>query len=176
MTLKCASASLAVIAITLGASAHALTGDRDQPIQIEADRAELDDARGLTTYEGRVVATQGTLRISGERVVLHYDQDHRLTRAEAFGSPASYEQRLDGEPQPVRARAQRMEYLVGEGVIELYEGVTVSQGADTLSGNRVTYDTVNGRVRALRSGSGSDRVRVTITPRNRPESGAGPGR
>jgi lipopolysaccharide transport protein LptA len=66
-----------------------------------------------------------------------------------------------------------MEYLVPEGVIELYDDATVTQSGDTLSGSRVTYDTVNNRVKAMRSGTGDDRVRVILTPK--PKNGPGPG-
>ena len=34
---------------------HALPSDRQQPIQIESDRAEQDEKKGTTTYEGSVI-------------------------------------------------------------------------------------------------------------------------
>lgn len=163
------AAVLVLLGLVLPAAAVALSGDRDKPIEIEADRAELDDARGLNTYEGSVVATQGTLRITGDRLVIEYDPDRRIKRGKAFGNPATYEQLMDGQPEPARARALRMDYLVDEGIIELYDDALVVQGKDSLSGDRVTYDTVNGRVKAVRSGSGEERVRVTITPRSKAE-------
>lgn len=168
-------AARAVLLVALGATVSgplALTSDRRQPVLVEADQAELDDARGITTYQGQVVVTQGSLRITGDRVMLYYDQNRDVTRAEALGKPATYEQTPEGEKAPVRARALRMEYLVGEGLIELYDEAEVLQAGDSLRGRRITYDTVNNRVKATGSGSAEDRVRVILTPRGKQDAGA----
>jgi lipopolysaccharide export system protein LptA len=154
----------------------ALTSDRTQPVTIEADQAELDDLKRVTTYQGRVIVTQGSLRITGDRMVLYYDENREVTRAESFGKPATYEQLPDGEKEPVKARASRMEYLVKEGVIELYGDAQVIQAGDSLTGSRITYDTVNDRVKATRAGDQGDRVRVILTPKNQGEKGQGPTR
>ena len=172
MKRRTAEAALTLL-LTLPGAGQALTTDRDQPVHIEADRGELDDAKGVTTYEGQVVVTQGSIRITGDRVVLYYDQDRQVTRAESFGKPATYQQLPDGEKEPMRARALRMEYLVRDGVIELYDDAVVTQAGDTLSGSRVTYDTVSNRVKATRSVNGDDRVRVILTPRAKTDSEPG---
>jgi lipopolysaccharide export system protein LptA len=161
------------VLVTFTGETLALSTDRQQPVTVEADQAELDDAKGVTTYEGRVVVTQGSLRITGDRVLLYYDQSRDVTRAEALGKPATYEQTPDGEQTPVKARALRMEYQVREGVIDLYDEAEVLQERDSLRGRRITYDTVNNRVKAMGSGSPEDRVRVILTPRGK--AGFGPG-
>jgi lipopolysaccharide export system protein LptA len=163
---------LALVCALAAGPAAALSTDRTQPVEIEADRAELDDAQGVTRYEGQVIVIQGTLKITGDRVVLYYDQERQVTRAEAFGNPATYEQLPDGQQEPVRARALRMEYQVREGVIDLYQEAEVTQRGDRLAGDRVTYDTANSQVRAMRAGGGDDRVRVILTPRTK--EGQGP--
>lgn len=48
------------------AIALALPSDREQPINIEADHAQLDDETGVTQYKGDAILTQGTLRIEGD--------------------------------------------------------------------------------------------------------------
>ena len=120
MKRKVSEITLALLCALVTGQAVGLSTDRTQPVQIEADRAELDDAEGVTRYEGQVVVTQGTLKITGDRVVLHYDEERQVTRAEAFGNPATYEQLPDDQQEPVRARALQMEYRVRDGVIELH--------------------------------------------------------
>ena len=44
---------------------HALSTDSNQPIRVQADSAELDDGKGVATYRGNVVITQGSLRVTG---------------------------------------------------------------------------------------------------------------
>lgn len=154
-----------ILLATLPGAALALSTDRDQPVHIEADRGELDDVKGVTIYEGRVVVTQGSIKITGDRVVLYYDDKRDISRAEAVGKPATYQQLSDGETEPLKARALRMDYQVKDGVIDLYDDASVVQTGNSLFGNRITYDTVNERVKASRSGSGEDRVRVILTPK-----------
>lgn len=154
-----------ILLATLPGAALALSTDRDQPVHIEADRGELDDVKGVTIYEGRVVVTQGSIKITGDRVVLYYDDKRDISRAEAVGKPATYQQLSDGETEPLKARALRMDYQVKDGVIDLYDDASVLQSGNSLFGNRITYDTLNERVKASRSGSGEDRVRVILTPK-----------
>lgn len=154
-----------ILLATLPGAALALSTDRDQPVHIEADRGELDDVKGVTIYEGRVVVTQGSIKITGDRVVLYYDDQRDISRAEAVGKPATYQQLSDGETEPLKARALRMDYQVKEGIIDLYDDASVLQSGNSLFGNRITYDTVNEQVKATRSGSGEDRVRVILTPK-----------
>ena len=47
---------------------QALPGDSNEPIEIEADFAELDDEKGETIYVGNVIVTQGSLRMTGEKL------------------------------------------------------------------------------------------------------------
>ena len=50
------------LGLALGsAGAWALPSDREQPIRVQADTAELDDKQGVAVYRGDVVITQGTL-------------------------------------------------------------------------------------------------------------------
>jgi lipopolysaccharide export system protein LptA len=62
-----------LLALFLSQEALALSTDRDEPINIEADRAEADNAKRITTYYGDVIITQGTLKITGDTVTIEYD-------------------------------------------------------------------------------------------------------
>ncbi|MDX1519199.1 MAG: LptA/OstA family protein, partial [Gammaproteobacteria bacterium] len=54
----------------------ALTTDKDQPIEIEADAAELDDRKNVTVYTGNVIVTQGSIRMTGEKMTVYYTDDN----------------------------------------------------------------------------------------------------
>ena len=47
-------------------TAMALSSDKDQPIEIEADHAKLDDIQRVAVYQGDVVITQGSIRLNGD--------------------------------------------------------------------------------------------------------------
>ena len=47
--------------------------DRDKPIKLEADRVTVDDAKQIANFVGKVVLTQGTLVIRGDRMEVRQD-------------------------------------------------------------------------------------------------------
>ena len=66
----------------------ALDSDRDQPIQIEADIAVRDESAGETRYEGNVILTQGSLRITADRISIKHDSA-AADKIVAIGQPAT---------------------------------------------------------------------------------------
>ena len=95
-------------------SAWALPSDRDQPINIEADHAQMDDASGVAQYKGDAILTQGTLRIEGDVITFYYDENKQLKKAVAEGKLATYKQVHKQGEEPVRAKALRMDYMAAE--------------------------------------------------------------
>jgi len=146
----------------------ALSTDSEQAINIEADQAELDDRRQVAVYTGSVVITQGTLRIDADKVEMYYDGEKGLTRAIALGKPARYRQLPDDSKEYTRARARKMEFLPLKNLVHLIEDAHWTQGKDSVTGDRITYDTERDQARAQTTGDGKGRVRVTIQPKRKP--------
>jgi lipopolysaccharide export system protein LptA len=130
---------IALIAL-LPTLSWALPSDRNQPIDIEADHAELDDANGITQYKGKAILTQGTLRIEGDIITFYYDTNKQLTKAVAQGDLATYQQVQKPGEAPVRARALQMEYHAKAQKIYLLGQGHVWQNGDEFSGNKIEYD------------------------------------
>jgi lipopolysaccharide export system protein LptA len=160
---------LCVLTATAWSSASALSSDRDQPIHIEADEAELDDPEGLAVYQGTVVVTQGSIRITADRLEVYFDENNDIQRTVFIGEPARFQQEQDDSADLVRARARTIEYRMEDSLLFLTEQANVSQGGDSVSGDRITYDTVRQRATARKAegSQGKERVRITITPRNK---------
>jgi len=51
--------------------AFGLESDSEQPIYIDSDNAVYDEKAQISTYTGNVVATQGTIRIDGDKLVVY---------------------------------------------------------------------------------------------------------
>ena len=64
---------LALCASLLALPSQAEKADRDQPMQIEADSMRHDEARQLTQFTGKVVATKGTLVLRAARMDVQQD-------------------------------------------------------------------------------------------------------
>lgn len=161
-------------------SALALSTDRDQPIVIEAGAAEADNRAHVTVYRGDVVITQGTLRITGDTVWIHYDDSHSITKAISVGKPAKFRQRPDDKEHDMTADADRMEYHADQDLILLLGNARYGEGDDKITAQRIVYDSRMGRVKAGANPGGnqasgstgngsekSDRVRITITPKKK---------
>ncbi|NQY27106.1 MAG: lipopolysaccharide transport periplasmic protein LptA [Piscirickettsiaceae bacterium] len=162
---------LIVLLTLLPALAWALPSDREQPISIEADHAQLDDKQGITQYKGKAVLTQGTLRIEGDIITFYYGEDKQIIKAVAQGNLATYQQvQKPGEP-PIKARALRMEYHAKAQKIYLIGQGHVWNNGDEFSGSRIEYDITNNIVNANSAPvkidgkiQKSERVHIIIQP------------
>lgn len=143
--------------------ALARSDDRDKPLDVQA--GGLD---GVMTQDGDtrftdLVITQGSLRIdAAEATVTRVAGE--VTRVLLKGSPASLQQEND-EGQLMRARAQQIVYDTGTEIVVLSGDVQVEQGRDTFRGDRVRYDTRNGRIQG--GGGEGGRIHLTIQPKPR---------
>ncbi len=142
---------------------HALQSDREQPIDLEADSAEIDDKRGVSIYTGHVEITQGSMHIRADKLVV---EQHRGkgTRLIATGRPMHFRQLPAPGKPPVRGHALRAEYDTGSELLILSGNAVLQQGKDRFANDRIVYDRVKGVVRAGRSAKGKTRVRITIDP------------
>ncbi len=148
--------------------AFALESDQQQPLYLEADNAELDEAKHLSLYSGNVIVRQGSLEIRADQVTIHHAEDKRPELVIAIGKPATYKQAIEGEEKPVQAEALRMEYQADKEKLTLIDQAVVFQGTDTFRSDRILYDRINARVKAGASANGKERVKIHITPPSKP--------
>jgi lipopolysaccharide export system protein LptA len=153
----------------------ALTTDQDQPIDIEADAAELDDQKGVTTYTGNVIVEQGSIRMTGEKMTVYYTKDNDLDTVIMEGHPATYRQLPDDSQVYDEAEALRMEYYGLKNLIVLIDNAVVKKEDLRFSGSRIEYDTEHSQIRARgqaagdtdKSSSEGGRVKITIKPKKK---------
>jgi lipopolysaccharide export system protein LptA len=147
--------------------AWGLSSDSQQPMMIEADRVELDDAKGVSIYRGRVKVAQGTLLLTGETMTVH-NKGNRIEKVIVEGKPATYQQRPDNKDQDVHAKALRMEYYTNPEHIILLKQAEVEQQGDVLRSERIEYDMVKDQVSAG-TDQPDERVHITIQPKTEKE-------
>ena len=141
----------------------ALSSDRNQPMVIEADRAELNDGEGISIYHGNVRVTQGTLVLTGETMTV-YNKGDDVEKVVMDGTPATYKQRPDNKDRDVHAKALRMEYYTSPEYIIMLKQAEVEQEGDLLRSERIEYDVAKDKVNAG-TDEPNERVRITIQPR-----------
>jgi len=165
-----------------GAALFALSSDVEQPIEIEADFAELDDAEGTTVYIGNVVVVQGSIRMTGDRLRVNFTEAKDLKEAYLDGRPATFKQTPDRD-EDVEGEALQIEYHALQSRIELIEKAKVTQGQRLFEGHRINYDTKQSIITARSARAGladkddqakatSGRVRIIIPPRKKEPAAA----
>ncbi len=152
---------LLAAAVLAVAPAQAREDDRSQPATIEADRAEIDRASGESLYFGNVVFEQGTLHLTGERLILA-TREGVVDRAEARGEPARIRQETD-EGQMVRAHGRTIDYDASEGLVVLTGDAELQRDGERFAAGKIRYWPDSGRVEGGRGDDG-DRVRIRIEP------------
>ncbi|MDN3525529.1 lipopolysaccharide transport periplasmic protein LptA [Halomonas sabkhae] len=147
--------------------ALALEGDASAPIQVEADRLELDDQAGTAVYQGEVRIQQGSMKLQGERVEIRRNDAGQLSRAIATGGRAYIEQKPAPDADLVQGWARRIVYHVAERRLELVDQAELHKGDDTFNGGYLEYF-LDRRVVQARSSAegveGNQRVRMTLEP------------
>jgi lipopolysaccharide export system protein LptA len=119
----------------------ALTSDSEQPIQVEADFVELDEGTGITVYKGNVIVTQGSIRMTGDKLTINFTDDQDLKDAYLEGRPAYFKQRPENKDYDTEGEALQIEYHARESLLYLIEAAKLTQGQRLFSGHRITYDT-----------------------------------
>jgi lipopolysaccharide export system protein LptA len=161
---------LIVFAAGLLAASPAMAFDPDSnaPITVKADSARLDDTKGTATYTGTVVLTQGKTRLTAERVVLFRD-DNGLSRIEASGHPAHYQQPARDGSGETDASALTITWSATDSELTFKRDAVIEQNGDLFRGDIIHYDTARRVVTAdggPANGDGTGRVEMVIQPRN----------
>lgn len=142
--------------------------DSDEPINVSADKARLDDAQGIATYTGAVELVQGSTHLTAERVVL-YRNAQGLKRIEADGSPARYQQPVTGGVGETDARARNITWSASDKQLTFEREAVIEQNGNEFRGDVIHYDTEQRVVTAEGgedTGSGPGRVEMVIQPRS----------
>ncbi len=178
--MKFASTTVFLIATgfsMLSGLAHALSTDSNQPINVQADSAEMDDKRGVAIYRGDVIITQGTLKITGDTVTITLNKTGDIDVFTSVGKPAYYEQQPSTDKDIVQAYGLTIQYFANNEKIIIIDQAKVIQQGNTFRGEKIIYDTQKQIVTAGRGKQGTittpaPRINMIIQPKNKTEPSA----
>lgn len=171
---------VAALGIAFGAGAQESTGpfggfkhDKSAPIEITSDALEVHQAKHLAVFTGDVVAGQGTLRLTADRVEVSYaGQDQAPGTDQAAGSEAESdpatgvirEMTAKGDVfisnGSETAQGEQARYDVASGTITMTGNVVLTQGENVISGQRLSIDLDQG------TGRVEGRVKSIFTPQD----------
>lgn len=164
-------------ALLVCSPALAERADRGKPVNIEADKVNVDDANKVSVFEGNVVLTQGTIVIHASKVIVRQDAAG-FNSGTAYGNLATFRQKLEGVDEYIEGEAERIEYDGKEEKLELFTSAHIKRGKDELRGNYISYNAVTEFYQAL-SGkqlapANGGRVRAVIQPKEKDVKAAPP--
>lgn len=181
-----AAAILASALLTTTPLVLAERADRDQPVNIEANRITVDESKKLQIFEGNVQLSQGTMVLRAEKLVVSQDANG-YQKGIAYGGSgrlASFRQKREGKDEFVEGEAERIEHDGKAEKTELFTRAHIRSGLDEVHGQYIAYDArsenyvVSGNLPDGSGGSSGSpgRVRAVIQPRNKPaeKPAAGP--
>ena len=164
--------AVGVLLTSLSVPAGAEKADKEKPINLEADKVSIDDAKKVSVFEGNVVLTQGTLVIRADRMIVREDAQG-FNHGTAYGNPVTFRQKRDGVDEYIEGEALRVEYDGKVERLQLFNRAQLRRGADEVRGSYISYDQSTEIFNAVGThddGSGKappGRVRAVIQPKNK---------
>jgi lipopolysaccharide export system protein LptA len=175
-----ATVALATVALAAPAptakpmSPTAAKANSHQPIDITADRLDVDQNSQLATFSGNVHAVQADVTLRTQTLKVYYERKAKKDSArKADGAPSqSTIQRLEATGGVViqapgeTARGQRGTYDVVNRVARLSGDVVLTRGQNVVRGDRLTMDFGSGQSRMEGPAGGKGRVHGVFLPQN----------
>jgi len=147
-------------------SALALDSDRDQPIEISADSAELNEGKGFSIYSGNVMITQGSMVIEATSVKITFNDNGIQTMLASEGTHegrAYMRQTAEGpKAQLMEAWGKTIDYQITGELLTLLGNATLIQKGNHFSGEKIVFDIPQDNVKA--TGGGNNRVEMIFLP------------
>lgn len=151
------AATLALLAVpTMAQEATIAFGSLEQdtslPVEVSADQLSVNNEDGTAVFSGNVEVTQGALILSAAEVLVKYTSDGKSIDQLVATGGVKVTNLADA------AQGNEAIYSVVTGIIELTGDVLLSQGASSMTGQKLTIN--------LKDGTGvmSGRVTTTFVP------------
>ena len=140
LTFLCVAVAVAAPAASQDGTSALRNHDTNAPVNVAADRIEVQDRADRAVFSGNVVATQAELTLRAARVTLAYTNNSgvQIQRIDASGGVTVV------SPSET-ARGSFAIYDLGNRLITMLGGVTLTQGQSHVSGARLVIDLDTGR-------------------------------
>ena len=162
-------------------SAWALPTDQAQPIRIQADDAQLDDKNGVATYKGDVIITQGSMKVTGNKVTITRTAAGDIDVVTSVGNLAYFEQlQTAGDTKPVQGWGVTIQYHASQDrVVLIDKAKVIDKDGNITQGEKIVYDTTKklasaGRATGTNVTESRPRIDMVIQPKKKTEEQKAP--
>ncbi|MEX3775524.1 lipopolysaccharide transport periplasmic protein LptA [Pseudomonas sp. MYb118] len=162
-------------------SAWSLPNDQQQPIRIQADDAQLDDKNGVATYTGDVIITQGSMKVTGNKVTMTRAPNGDIDVVTSVGNLAYFEQlQTAGDTKPVQGYGVTIQYHAQQDRVVLIDRAKViDKDGNVTQGEKIVYDTnkklaTAGRATGANVTESRPRIDMVIQPKKKTDEQKAP--
>lgn len=133
--------------------------DPNAPVEVVADRLDLDQANGTANFQGGVVVTQGEMKLTAEEIRVAYVRLADGTVGSDVDTITALGNVLVVTPAEA-AEAEKAVFTPALNEVIMTGDVLLTQGGNTLAGEKLTIDLETG------VGQVEGRVRTVLQPRS----------
>jgi lipopolysaccharide export system protein LptA len=134
---------------------------RRAPVNLRADRIELDQRTGASRYRGHVVLVQGTLKLTAERAEASAPGGV-IRQITAWGNPATFREQLENGQGVIEGEAKQLDYDAVQRSVVLTGAVELRRADDRIRAARLQYN-LDPRTSQAEGGDGQ-RVYTALRP------------
>lgn len=119
-----------------------LKQDPSLPVEISADKLNVNQTDGNATFTGNVVIGQGEMRLAAPKVFVEYstaegEKTAKISRIHATGGVTM----VSGAEA---AESREAEYTIEDGMVVMIGDVILTQGANAMSSDRMVVNLITG--------------------------------
>jgi lipopolysaccharide export system protein LptA len=142
-------------------------GGEGEPMYVEADKVDIDDAKGESLYRGNVEVNQGGIFIAGDKMTTYKNkQSSEIDKVVTVGKQARFTQKASATKKAMDAKADRIIFYLDKDLVLLIGKAQILQTGTEFYGARIEYNMKTQAVHAERGKSGK-RVRMVLQPKKK---------
>jgi lipopolysaccharide export system protein LptA len=154
---------LALILLMVPVLSFGIDPNSKEPIEIESDRATLDDKTGSSTYTGSVIISQGQSRLEADYIIVN-SQDRKISSIIATGSPAHFVQQSEENSTSTHGYGNSISYSTEQESLTFKGNARLIQAENSFSGEEIEYDVTKKAIKAKGDESVGSRVKIQYYP------------
>jgi lipopolysaccharide export system protein LptA len=156
-------ATLIFCFLSVSPSALAIDPTSKLPIQIESDRATLDDVTGISNYAGNVIISQGESLLEADNISVNAI-NRKIVSIKATGRPAHFVQKTQETDTLTHGYASTIIYTAIDASLKLLNNASLVQDNNSFSGEEIHYDIIKRAIRAKGDKAVGTRVKIQYFP------------
>ncbi|MDR3490751.1 MAG: lipopolysaccharide transport periplasmic protein LptA [Gammaproteobacteria bacterium] len=155
---------LFLIIIFMSVNSFALPDDSNKAMQIHASSTLFNFKKGFNVYDGDVKVTQGSTRLTADKLTTQNNDTHKMEEAIAYGfqNPAHYWTLPKAGDVEFHAQAKVITFYPLKSLVKLEGDVVITQGNNSFHGPIILYNIKDQTVTSPASNKG--RATIVIDP------------